>query len=105
MEAEEKLRQALTEAEESGSQDISRLAKSFHNLGVLRYDQGQYTDAESFYQASIATMEKEPGLHQRDLAGMFNNLALLYTKQGRRRRTTLFEVFGNGGRVSWPHKF
>ena len=28
-------------------------------------------------------MEKQPGFDQRDLAGMLNNLALLYTNQGR----------------------
>ncbi len=82
-EAEEKLREALSEAEEFGSQDASKLAKSFHNLGTLLYDQSRYPDAESFYKTSIATMEKQPGLDQRDLAGMLNNLALLHTKQGR----------------------
>ena len=57
-EAEQKLREALSEAEESGGQDASRLAKSLHNLGALLYDQGRYPEAESFYQKAIATAGK-----------------------------------------------
>ena len=82
-EAEQNLREALNEAEESGGQDASRLAKSYHNLGALFYDHGKYPEAESFYQKAIATMEKQPGFDQRDLAGMLNNLALLRKKTGR----------------------
>ena len=81
-EAEQNLREALSEAEKSG-QDGSRLAKSFHSLGALLYDQGSSPEAESFYQKAIATLEKRPGFDQRDLAGMLNNLALLYKNQGR----------------------
>src|SRR5688500_2905651 len=81
-EAEDHLWEALSEAEKSGDQDW-RLAKSFHNLGAFLYDRGKYPEAESLYQKAIATMQKQPGFDHRDLAGMLNNLALLYKNQGR----------------------
>ena len=74
-EAEENLREALSEAERLGGQECFALGlKAFHSLGALR--QGNYPEAESFYKKAIATLQKQPEFDQRDLAGMFNNLVL-----------------------------
>ena len=80
-EAEQYFKAALKEAETFGVYDI-RLATSLNNLAMLYRTLGQYAQAESLYQRSLAIWEKTRGPEHPDVAASLNNLALLYQAQG-----------------------
>ncbi len=80
-EAEKLCLAALKEAEVFGEQD-PRLATSLNNLAVLYDAQGNYAQAEPFYQRAITIYEKALGPEHRDVAAAINNLAELYRARG-----------------------
>ncbi len=80
-EAEKLCLAALEEAEDFGEQD-PRLATSLNNLAVLYVAQGNYAQAEPFFQRAITIYEKALGPEHPDVAAAINNLAELYRTQG-----------------------
>ena len=80
-EAEKLCLAALKEAEDFGEQD-PRLATSLNNLAVLYDAQGNYAQAEPFYQRAITIYEKALGPEHPDVAAAINNLAELYRARG-----------------------
>ena len=106
-EAEEKLREALSEAERIWRPGYLAPGQKLPQSRSSPVRPRPVPEAESFYQKAIATMEKQPGFDQRDLAGMLNNLALLYTKQGRLNEAEplYLKSLAMCGEDSWPRAF
>ena len=73
---------ALEEAKQFGDEDV-RLATCLNNLALLYNTQGQYGQAEPYYQRALAIYEKALGPDHPNIATSFNNLALLYNTQGK----------------------
>jgi CHAT domain-containing protein/Tfp pilus assembly protein PilF len=59
------------------------VAASLHNLAVLYYAQGKYSQAEPLYQRALAIFEKLLGKEHPDVATSLNTLAALYDAQGK----------------------
>ena len=89
-EAEKQLLRALKEAENFGEQD-PRLAASLNNLALLYYAQGQYAEAEPFYQRSLAIWEKALGPEHPDVATILENYADLLRELDRNREAEELE--------------
>ena len=59
------------------------MATSFHNLGLLYYVQGKYSDAESFYQRALTIREKALAPDHPDLVTNLESYADVLRKTGR----------------------
>ena len=58
-----------------------RLAASFDDEATRYHQQGQYAEAESFYQRALAIREKTLGLEHPEVAKNLENLAEVYQAQ------------------------
>jgi Tfp pilus assembly protein PilF len=62
--------------------DESEKALIYHELGWAKDDQGEYTEAITFYEKSIAIYKKTLPPNHPDLAGSYNNIGMVYGKMG-----------------------
>ncbi len=53
------------------------------SIASLYYDQGKYAEAEPLNQRALAIWEKALGPEHPDVARSLNNLAMVYTDQGK----------------------
>jgi tetratricopeptide (TPR) repeat protein len=65
------------------------LATSLHNIGLLYYDQGRYSEAEPLYKQALELRKHLFGEEDLDVAQSLNNLAELYQDQGRYQEAEL----------------
>ncbi len=81
-EAEQQLKAALVQVEQSGPND-PRLPNILDGLAETYRAQGRYAEAEPLYKRSIAIRERTNGPERSSLVGTLNGLADLYRAQGR----------------------
>ena len=89
--ADSRLQRALTIAEELG--DRSAVATSFHQLGIVAQNRGEYDQAINYYQRALTTFEElgdrsavATSFHQLGIVAQ-NRGCLLYTSPSPRDRT------------------
>jgi serine/threonine protein kinase/tetratricopeptide (TPR) repeat protein len=73
------LREALTITRETGNRNLE--ARALNNLGAAYQSQGQYSDAETYFEGALAIREKARNPHE--TADSLHNLGDLFTKMGR----------------------
>jgi tetratricopeptide (TPR) repeat protein len=83
VEAESVLVDAQSGAASLSTTDPGLLADVSNGLGVLRFDQGRYTESIGLYLASLGLFEGAMGDEHPALVAPLNNLALSYLKLGR----------------------
>ncbi|CAF4577242.1 unnamed protein product [Rotaria sp. Silwood2] len=66
---------------EQASDDSDR-SLIYHQLGWLKDDQGQYTEAASFYEKALEIKEQNSSEDDLDLSASYNNIALVYNNMG-----------------------
>jgi tetratricopeptide (TPR) repeat protein len=80
LEAEERIREAIREAEGFGPQDL-RLSASLKALATLDWAQGDYPSAASLYERVVSIQEKKLGPEHDELGTSLGNLAAIYREQ------------------------
>ena len=76
------MQHALAIREKTLGPEHPHVAQSLHNLASLYQAQGNYSQAELFYQRALTIKESSLGLDHPAVAGSLNNLAVLYQVQG-----------------------
>lgn len=80
--AEAKLLIAKVAAEERGESKWLELADVLSMLGTVRVQQGRFDEAEVFYKDSLAIHEKHQRPDEAEVAGVQEQLGLLYIRSG-----------------------
>ncbi|CAF1327090.1 unnamed protein product, partial [Rotaria sp. Silwood1] len=62
--------------------DHSDRAHIYHQLGVMKYSQGQYEEAVAFYEQSLKIEQKTLPKDDPSLAPTYNNIAAVYNNMG-----------------------
>jgi tetratricopeptide (TPR) repeat protein len=62
--------------------DESDKAPIYHQLGMMKRNQGEYKEAITFYEKSIGIEEKVVPRRQNNLANSYNNIGLVYDDMG-----------------------
>ena len=88
------LQDALAQSSPANSDYRQELASTHYNRGIVRYDGGEFAQAEADYRAAINLLEPLPDkpAYRQDLARVYNNLALLLTAQKQPQQAA--EYFG-----------
>ena len=88
------LQDALAQSSPANSDYRQELARTHYNRGIVRYDGGEFAQAEADYRAAINLLEPLPDkpAYRQDLARVYNNLALLLTAQKQPQQAA--EYFG-----------
>jgi tetratricopeptide (TPR) repeat protein len=73
---------ACAELVNQWSFEFLEVARLLNELGFYLKERGRYSDAEPFYERSMAIREKVLGAEHPDLATSLNNLAVLHDYQG-----------------------
>jgi tetratricopeptide (TPR) repeat protein len=80
LEAEERIKEAVREAEGFGPQDL-RLSASLKALATLDWARGDYPSAAALYERVVAIQEKKLGPEHDGLGASLGNLAGIYREQ------------------------
>jgi len=62
--------------------DEDEKANLYHMLGIVKYNNGEYAEAITFYEKSIEIMEKILSPTHSDLAASYRNMGTVYDKMG-----------------------
>ena len=62
--------------------DEKEKGQIYHHLGMIKNNQGEYTEALSYYEKGIEIFEKTLPANHPDLATSYNNIGLLYNTRG-----------------------
>ena len=75
--AQEVYEMLLEQATEEGGK-----SPIYHQLGLMKYEQGEYQEAIEFYEKSFAIEEKITPLRHTNLAMSYNNISSVYSSMG-----------------------
>jgi tetratricopeptide (TPR) repeat protein len=75
--AEELYHTLLEQSSDRGDQ-----GRYYHGLGEIKYQQGDYQEALSFYERALEIFEKSHPANHPSLASSYNNIGLVYTDMG-----------------------
>ena len=62
--------------------EVSGKSPIYHQLGWMKYEQGEYQEAIEFYEKSFAIEEKITPLRHTNLAMSYNNISSVYSSMG-----------------------